>query len=84
MGTRVVLVDLDTEATPQDVGERTGPSVSEELGRGVAAEAAVDRATETPYEILSRLDLGPGGYAVAPSGQAKQAVARAIRDQHGR
>ena len=84
MGTRVVRIDPDTEATLQDVGDGTGPSDSEELRRGVAAEAAVDKATETPYEIIRRLDLGPGGYAIAPSGQAKQAVASAIRRKHGR
>ena len=39
---------------------------------------------ETPYEILSRFDLGPGGYAVAPASQAKEAVVRVIREKHGR
>ena len=43
-----------------------------------------DRAAETPYEILSRFDLGPGGYAVAPASQAKEAVVKVIREKHRR
>ena len=85
MGTRTVRLDPDAEATLDDVCERTGLSVSEVIRRGVAAYAeALDQARETPYEIISRYDLGPGGYAVAPSEQAKQAVARVIREKHGR
>ena len=85
MGTRTVRLDAETEVTLEDVCKRTGLSVSEVLRRGVAAYAtAVDKAMETPYEIISRYDLGPGGYSVAPSGQAKQAVARAIKEKHGR
>lgn len=85
MGTRTVRLDPDTEETLEDVCERTGLSVSEVLRRGVAAYAlAIDRAAETPYEIISRYDLGPGGYATAPSGQVKQGVAGAIREKHGR
>ena len=47
MGTRVVGIDPDSEATLQDVGAGTGPSVAEELRRRVAAADAVDKATET-------------------------------------
>ena len=85
MSTRTVRLDPDTEATLRGVCETKGLSVSEVLRRGVAAYAEkVGHARETPYETISRYDLGPGGYAVAPSGQAKQAVARVIREKHGR
>jgi predicted RNase H-like HicB family nuclease len=34
---------------------------------------------EEPYEIYEELDLGPGGYAVAPSTEIRQGVQDAIR-----
>ncbi len=43
-----------------------------------------DQDAETPYEILSRFDLGPGGYAVASASRAKEAVVKVIREKHGR
>ena len=62
MGTRTVRLDPDAEATLDDVCERTGLSVSEVIRRGVAAYAeALDQARETPYEIISRYDLGREG-----------------------
>ena len=85
MGTRTVRLDAACELKLQEVCKRTGLSISEVIRRGIEAYAAsVERVTETPYEILSRYDLGPGGYAIAPASEAKQAVARAIREKHGR
>ena len=85
MGTRTVRLDTACELKLEEVCKRTGLSISEVLRRGIEAYAAsVEQVRETPYEIISRYDLGPGGYSVAPSGQVKQAVARAIREKHGR
>ncbi|MDE0169756.1 MAG: hypothetical protein OXS29_09600 [bacterium] len=85
MGTRTVRLDAACELKLEEVCKRTGLSVSEVLRRGIEAYAdSVDQAAETPYEIFSRLDLGPGGYAVAPAREAKQAVARVIREKHKR
>ena len=41
-----------------------------------------DAATKTPYEIYRELDLGQGGYAVAPARDAKAAVAKVIAAKH--
>lgn len=85
MGTRTVRLDAASESKLAEVCKRTGLSISDVLRRGIDAySASVNQAAETPYEVFSRLDLGPGGYAIAPARQAKQAVARAIRDKHGR
>ena len=68
-----------------DVCNRTGLSIPDVERRGIdASSTSVDQAAETPYEVFSRLDLGPGDYAIVPARQAKQAVARAIRDKHSR
>ena len=85
MGTRTVRLNAACELKLEEVCKRTGLSVSEVLRRGIEAYAAsVDQSAETPYEVFSRLDLGPGGYAVAPAREAKQAVARVIRRKHNR
>ncbi len=43
--------------------------------------AAVRSARNGPNALYCTLDLGPGGYARAPSRRAKQAVPEAIRDR---
>jgi hypothetical protein len=43
-----------------------------------------ETAPERPYDIYRRLDLGEGGYAVAPAARAKSAVAAAIGRKHRR
>ena len=85
MGTRTVRLDAACELKLEEVCKRTGLSISEVLRRGIEAYAdSVDQAAETPYEVFRRLDLGPGGYSIAPASEAKQAVARVIREKHGR
>ena len=81
MGTITIQLDDDAEATLSVLCNQTGLSISEVLKRGLQAYAAlVPKVTsaETPYEIFSRLDLGPGGYAIAPAKNAKKAAAQAI------
>ena len=85
MGSRTVRLDAACELKLEEVCKKTGLSISEVLRRGIEAYAdSVEDVTETPYEIISRYDLGPGGYAIAPAREAKQAVARAIREKYGR
>ena len=60
---------------------QTGLSISEVLKRGLqmyAASAPKVPTTETPYQVFSRLDLGPGGYAIAPAENAKKAATEAV------
>lgn len=85
MGIRTVRLDADSESALNEVRKRTGLSVSEILRRGIRAYAAsVEEVATTPYEVFEGLDLGPGGYALAPSERAKEAVVGIIREKHGR
>ena len=81
MGTRTIQLDDDAEATLSVLCDQTGLSISEVIKRGLQAYAALVPkvpSAETPYEVFSRLDLGPGGYAIAPAKNAKKAAAQAI------
>lgn len=81
MGTRTVRLDDEAEKTLERLRNLTGISISEILKRGLSAyEAeAVTQAHHKPYDIYRELDLGEGGYAVAPARESKRAVADAIR-----
>ena len=86
MGTRTVRLDEESERLLARVCDATGLSVSAVLKRGlvvVSTEIANGLASK-PYEVYRRLDLGPGGYAIAPARNAKSAVRDAIRRKHGR
>ena len=85
MGTRTIQLDDDAEATLSVLCNQTGLSISEVLKRGLQAYAALSPkapTAETPYEVFSRLDLGSGGYAIAPAKSAKKAATEAIRKKH--
>ncbi len=86
MGTRSVRLDDDTEKTLLKLTKMTGLSISEVFKRGVMSyrDKAMEDAARQPYAIYKRLDLGDGGYAVAPAREAKTAVVDAIRRKHGR
>lgn len=85
MGTRTIQLDDDAEATLSVLCDQTGLSISEVLKRGLQAYAALSPkvpTTETPYQVFSRLDLGPGGYAMASAKSAKKAATTAIKKKH--
>jgi hypothetical protein len=42
------------------------------------------QAHRKPYDVYRELDLGPGGYSIAPAREAKSAIAEAIRRKHKR
>jgi hypothetical protein len=81
MATRTVRLDDEAEAALQQIREATGLPISEALKRGLRSlqERVRDEATRTPYEVYRQLNLGPGGYAIAPSTESRRAVAAAIR-----
>ena len=81
MATRPVRLDDEAEQTLDRLRNLTGLSVSEVLKQGLGAYEAATReqAHRKPYEIFRQLDLGEGGYAVAPARDAKSAVAEVIR-----
>ena len=80
MGVRTVRLDDAAERTLAEVRKRTGLTISEVLKRGLHtyAAAALEAAAATPFEVYRRLDLGSGGYAIAPAREAKAAVAEAV------
>lgn len=86
MSTRTVRLDEEAESTLATLRQQTGLSISEVLKRGLEAYAASshNEVAQTPYDVYRRLDLGRGGYALAPATQAKSAVAETVRRKHGR
>lgn len=86
MGTRTVRLDDEAEKTLDRLRSITGLSISELLKRGLSTyEAkALEQASRKPYDIYRDLDLGEGGYAIAPAREAKSAVGNAIHRKHKR
>ena len=84
MGSRSVRLDEETEGLLEDLVSRTGLSVSEVLKSGVSAlhQQLRDKPRPSAWEFYRELDLGPGGYAIAPARDAKRAVAEQIRKAH--
>ena len=86
MTTRTVRLDESEEALLRRLQGRTGESISVLLKRGLTAldrfEAEADRASA--WEIYSRLDLGPGGYASGAAADSRRAARDAILKRHGR
>jgi hypothetical protein len=86
MGTRTVRLDDEAEKTLAKLRKATGLSISEVLKRGLRAYAqrARSEGEVRPYEIYRRLDLGVGGWSVAPASDAKRAVKEVLRRKLGR
>jgi len=87
MSTRTVRLDDDTEQILQELVRETGESISTVLKSGLLAlrqQQGAEPARRTPYEIYQELDLGPGGYAIAPSTETRRGVTEAIRRKFGR
>ncbi len=80
MAIRTVRLDSEAEATLSEVREATGLPISEVLKRGLRTLRAQvrDQPRQTPYDIYSRLQLGAGRYAIAPSTKIRQGVRRAL------
>jgi len=68
-------VRLDDEA------EATGFPISEVLKQGLRSlRQQVRKASQQrPYDFYAQLDLGPGGYASAPSTETRRGVAELLR-----
>lgn len=81
MGIRTVRLDDETEKVLKQVTQKTGWSVSAALKRGVLAlrDEVGRSAQQSAFEIYRRLDLGPGGYAIAPSMETRRGMQIALR-----
>lgn len=81
MATRTVRLDTEAEKALQEVQAATGLPISEALKRGLRSlqEQVRREAGRTPYDVYQELDLGPGGYAIAPSTDTRRGVREAVR-----
>lgn len=86
MATRTVRLGPEAEEALAQIVRATGLSVSGALTRGllVLNENLARYTVATPHEIYARLDLGPGGYAIAPSTETRRGVRAAISRKLGR
>ena len=81
MAIRTVRLDDESEATLRHIREATGLPISEVMKQGLRSlEQQVRNASgQRPYDVYERLDLGPGGYASAPSTETRRGVTVALR-----
>lgn len=81
MAVRTVRLDDDTEKILEQLLEGTGMSISALLKQGLLAlkDQLSPQPQRSAYEIYEELDLGPGGYAVAPATESRKGVQEAIR-----
>ena len=81
MATRTVRLDAEAEAALQQIREITGLPISEALKQGLQSlrRQVREASQRRPYDVFRQLDLGPGGYAIAPSTETRQGVATALR-----
>ena len=81
MAIRTVRLDDEAEATLRQIREATGLPISEALKQGLRSlkQQVRDASEQRPYDLYARLDLGPGGYAIAPSTETRRGVAMALR-----
>ena len=81
MRTHTVRLDDETEKVLEEIVAVTGSSVSAAMKKGllVLRDEMVREARRVPYDVYKELDLGSGGYAVAPATQARRGVQAALR-----
>lgn len=86
MSTRTVRLDDETEQALAEIQAATGLRVSEALKRGihVLRSEIARKGGRLPYDVFRELDLGPGGYASAPSSDVKRGVREAVKKKLAR
>ena len=86
MALRTVRLNPQAEQALRRIIRATGLSASGALNRGllVLSEDLARYASRTPFDVYARLDLGPGGYAIAPSTDTRRGVRKAVRQKLGR
>ena len=84
MGTKTIRLDDETEQILQQIIRSTGLSISGALRKGLfVLHREIDQhANRAPYDVYRKLDLGPCGYAIAPSTQTRQGVRKALQKKH--
>ncbi len=86
MAARSVRLNDESERLLDAITRQTGMSISATLKKGIAVlhEQMEQSAKSTPYEILRQLDLGPGGYAIAPATEVDRGMQEALRRKGSR
>jgi hypothetical protein len=81
VATRTVRLDDEAETVLQQIRDATGLPISEALKQGLQSlkQRVGEESRRRPYDLYQQLDLGPGGYAVAPSTDTRRGVATALR-----
>jgi hypothetical protein len=81
MALRTVRLRPEAEKALKRIMERTGCSVSAALNDGVLVlrERLAEYQAASAWDVYRTLDLGSGGYAVAPSSRAREGVRQAIK-----
>ncbi len=81
MAIRTVRLDDEAESRLRQIREATGLPISEVLKQGLRSlqQQVRDASGRRPYDFYERLDLGPGGYARAPSTATRRGVVAALR-----
>ena len=85
MAVRTVRLDPETEEILAALARDTGMSVSGVLKQGLLA-LRDQRLAGIPdaFEVYRQLDLGPGGYALAPSTETRKGVTAVLRARRRR
>ena len=86
VATRTVRLDDEAEAVLQQIRDVTGLPISEALKQGLQSlkQRVGEESGRRPYDLYRQLDLGPGGYAIAPSTDTRRGVATALRKKFQR
>ncbi|MBI2892949.1 MAG: hypothetical protein HYY06_05315 [Deltaproteobacteria bacterium] len=86
MATRTVRLDEESEKLLSEIQAATGLSVSAVLKQGLVSVREARRRDDSavPFELYRSLDLGPGGYALAPAREAKAAIRRILSRNRAR
>jgi hypothetical protein len=86
MGARSVRLDEEAETALAYIVRTTGLSISGALKQGllVLRTQLARQAPPAPYDIYTQLDLGPGGYTIAPSTETRRGVQEAVKRKLGR
>ena len=71
---------------PEQGGQKPKLLIMAALKRGILilCDKLAARLKRSAYDIYRELDLGPGGYASAPSMETRRGAQEAIRQKHGR
>lgn len=81
MGVKTVRLDAEAEKALEQIMQTAGLSISGAFKRGLLLlrDHLAQQVQRTPYDIYAELDLGPGGYAIAPSTDTHRGVQEAIK-----